>query len=285
MVIRNEPRTRREPVEAPAVTGSTSVSRASQQPRVVERGVARTHITPVDPPVSDRGAENIGTEVGVNEGRREIHERLHLTEESSCLRSPITMDDGEHEPFELRALFAVRLDPVVTLKRKPARVLRMERLQECTDPFGILVDERLPVDQAIADDSGSRDEPNDGTCTGSACASVGSTAISSSRSSTPGPREAEHPLVVDDRYLKILPSSMSRIVVGAYPSASAISSRRSRIVRCCWTLQTTGRIKDIPHSNRPSLLPSPAIDLETRPRCPRARCRGLPSQNSPAEFA
>ncbi len=62
--------------------------------------------------------EMLGTEVGVEERRREIHERLRLAEESSCLCSPVTIEDREHEPFELRALFAVSLDPVLTVNRK-----------------------------------------------------------------------------------------------------------------------------------------------------------------------
>ena len=92
------------------------------------------------------------TKVGVNERRREIHERLRLAEESFRVGSPVTIEDGEHEPFELRALFSVSLDPVVTLNRKPGRIRRMERLEECTDSFGVLIDERLPADQAIGDE-------------------------------------------------------------------------------------------------------------------------------------
>jgi hypothetical protein len=40
----------------------------------------------------------------------------------------------------------------VTLNRKPGRIQRMKRLEECTDSFGVLIDERLPADQAIGDE-------------------------------------------------------------------------------------------------------------------------------------
>ena len=92
---------------------------AGQEPRVVERRIADAHVTPVDyageTAVADE--EMLWTKVGMNERRREIHERFHLAEESSCVRSPVIVDDGEHEPFELRAMSAVRLDPVATLDR------------------------------------------------------------------------------------------------------------------------------------------------------------------------
>src|SRR6478672_5211812 len=64
--------------------------RAGQQPRIVECRIAHTHVTPVDHAGETAVAheEMLWTEVGVNERRCEIHERLHLAEESFRLRSP-----------------------------------------------------------------------------------------------------------------------------------------------------------------------------------------------------
>jgi hypothetical protein len=66
---------------------------AGQQPCLVERGIAHTHVTPVDHAGETAVAheEMLRTEIGVNERRREMHERLHLAEESfRCARQSLS---------------------------------------------------------------------------------------------------------------------------------------------------------------------------------------------------
>ena len=78
------------------------------------------------------------TEVGVQERGLEAHEGLGLAEEPHGLGALIRAEQGKHEPFELRALVLVRVDPVGTLHRKPRRVEPVERLEEGTDATGVL---------------------------------------------------------------------------------------------------------------------------------------------------
>src|SRR5207245_1692190 len=183
--------------------------RAVEQPGVVEGGIAQTHVTPVDHAGEAAVAheEMLGTEVGVEERRLEVHQRLRVAEESFRPCAPILVEEGEHEPFEIRALLAVGLEPVGTLRRKPGRVDRMERLDERADAVGILVDEWLAADQAVADEEGvagdvlergyvhqerrserrqQRDLELERLFDGGAS------------------RKAEHPVVVDDCYLKVV---------------------------------------------------------------------------------
>ena len=123
--------------------------RAGQEVRVVERGVADAHVAPIDH--AGEGAvvheQMRRSEVGVDERGLEADECLHLVEESSRLRSQVAIEDGEDEPLELRALLPVRPDPVVTCNGKRGWIQPMERLEEGTDSFGVLVDERLATDR------------------------------------------------------------------------------------------------------------------------------------------
>ena len=83
----------------------------------------------------------------------------------------------------------------------------MERLEERADAVGVLIDERLATDHAIADESGLRETySNEGTFTGSAGASARQQHdLELERLLDAGaPRKAEHPIVVDDHYLEVV---------------------------------------------------------------------------------
>ena len=79
-------------------------------------------------PVDDAGEAAVAhtemhrTEVGVKERGLEVHQGLRLAEESDRLGAPVIVEEGKYEPFELRALVAVRLDPVAMIHRKSGRV-------------------------------------------------------------------------------------------------------------------------------------------------------------------
>src|SRR6266702_1758000 len=91
----------------------------------------------------------LGTEVGVKEGGPEVHEALRAAEETLRLRVQVFVEEGEHEPFELRALLAAGVDPVEMLHRKLGRVERMKRLEEPVDAVRVLVHERLAAESGI----------------------------------------------------------------------------------------------------------------------------------------
>ena len=122
-------------------------------------------------------------------------------------RAQVLVEEGKHEAFELRALVAVGLDPVGTLHRKPGRVERMERLEERADAVGVLVDERLAADHAVADEERvARDVLERGH--------IHRQRRSERRQQhdldlerlldAGAPRKAEDPVVVDDRYLEVV---------------------------------------------------------------------------------
>src|SRR6478752_2354259 len=94
----------------------------------------------------------LGTEVGVKERGPEVHEALRAAEKTLRLRAQVFVEERKHEPFELCALLAVGVDPVEILHRKLGRVERMKRLEERVDAVRVLVHERLPADQGIADE-------------------------------------------------------------------------------------------------------------------------------------
>src|SRR5262245_16794634 len=153
-VVRRVPR--REPIveaSSPAefVVDVPVCEWACQEVRVVESRVAYTHVAPIDhageTPLVDE--EMPRAQVGVDERRREIDACLDRVEEPPRLRTTVGVEHGEDEPFELRALFGIRLDPVVACEGKLGRIERMKSLEECTDSIAVLVDERLPADQAI----------------------------------------------------------------------------------------------------------------------------------------
>jgi len=147
------------------------------------------------------------TEIGVEERRLEVHECFHVVEESLRLCTPVFLEEGEHEPFELRTLGAVGLDPVEPLYGKRAQVERVECLEERADAVGVLVDERLAADQAVADEERiAGDELERGHVhrerTGEHRQQRD---LELERLLDPGPpRKAEYPLVVDDRYLEVV---------------------------------------------------------------------------------
>src|SRR3954447_21919792 len=146
-------------------------------------------------------------EVGVEERRSEVHERLRVVEESLRLCTAVSLEEGEHEPLEVHALGAIGLDPVEPLYGKRARVERVERFEERTDAFVVLVDERLAADQAVADEERiAGDELEEGhlhrerTGEHRQHRDLQPEGLLDPRP----PRKAEHPLIVDDRYLEVV---------------------------------------------------------------------------------
>lgn len=148
------------------------------------------------------------TEIGVEEGGFEARERLDVPEEPSCSGAPFAVEHGEDEPFEFRALIAVSLDPVLSRHWEPARVKSMKRVEELSDPLAVLVDERLSADDAVADEEriagdvferwheywerGSKRRQQHG--------------LELERFLDAGPTwKSEHPVVVDDGYLEVVP--------------------------------------------------------------------------------
>ena len=148
------------------------------------------------------------TEVGVDECRLEAHERFHVAEESLRLCPLVNVHQGQHAPFEFRALVVVGLDPVVALHRKRGRIERMECFEECADAVAVLVDERPATDQAVADEQRfARDVLERGHVHRERRSErrqqrdLELERLLDGRAS----RKAEHPVVVDDRYLKVVP--------------------------------------------------------------------------------
>ena len=139
----------------------------------------------------------------MQERRLEVHERLHLAEDSLSPAARRSLSRrGNTRRLELRALVAVCLDPVGALHRKPGRVERMERLEERADAVAVLVDERLATDHAVADEERvARDVLERGH--------INRERRSEHRQQhdldleclldSGAPRKAEHPIVVDDR--------------------------------------------------------------------------------------
>jgi len=180
-----------------------------EQPGVVESGIADTRVPPVDH-AGEAAAANekmVWPEVGVEERRLEADQGLDLGEELLCLQPLVAVDQGKDEPLELRALPAVRADPVDAVDRKPGWVERMQRVEERADAVGVVVDERLAADHGVADEERvardvlerrhsdrergrERRQQRD---------------LELERLLDAGaPREAEHPLVVDDRDLEVV---------------------------------------------------------------------------------
>jgi GNAT superfamily N-acetyltransferase len=183
--------------------------RAVEQPGVVEGGIAHTHVTPVDHAGQSTLAHEqmLGTEVGVEERRLEVHERLRFAEQSLRLCAPVFLEERKHQPLELRALGAVGLDPIGTLHRKNGRVEGVERIEERADAFGVLVDERFAADQAVSDEERvAGDELERGNVHRERRSEHRQHRdLELERFLDPRPpRKAERPFVVDDRYLEVV---------------------------------------------------------------------------------
>jgi hypothetical protein len=106
-----------EPSSAPEVRINFPVcERAVEKPGVVEGGVTDPRVAPIDH--ADETAVSheqvLRTKIGVEEGRFEARERLDVPEEPPCSGAPVAVEHGEDEPFELHALVAVSLDPVLS---------------------------------------------------------------------------------------------------------------------------------------------------------------------------
>ena len=183
--------------------------RAVQQPGVVESRIADTRVAPVDHPAQTAVAdeEMVGTEVGVEQHRLEVDERLDLFEEP--LRPPprVPVEQGKHEPLELGALAAVCVDPVGLGERKARRVERVQGLEHCADAAGVLVDERLAADHAVADEErAARDVLERRHCDRKRGRERRQQRdLDLERLLDPGaPRKAEDPFVVDDHDLEVV---------------------------------------------------------------------------------
>ena len=146
-------------------------------------------------------------EVGVEERRLEPHQRRHLVEEPFRLCAPVSVEQREHAPLELRALLAVGVDPFDTGQRQGGGIESVQRLEECPGAVGILADERVAPDEPVADEervAGDILERRDvDRQRGSECRQYCDLELQ--RFLDPGaPREAKHPLVVDDRHLEVV---------------------------------------------------------------------------------
>ena len=147
-------------------------------------------------------------EIGVEQSRLEADEGLDFAEES--FRSPplASVEQREHEPLELRALVAVRVEPVVGVDGKAGRVERVKRVEECAHAVGVLADERLTADHGVADEERvARDELERGHSHRERGRERRQQRdLDFERLLDAGaPREAEHPVVVDDRDLEVVP--------------------------------------------------------------------------------
>ena len=183
--------------------------RAVQQPAEVERGIADTRVTPVDhageTAVADE--EMLRADVGMEERRLEADKGLDLAEEPLRSLSLVSVEQGEHEPLELRALVAVRGEPIVGVDGKARRVERVKRVEECAHAFGVLVDERLAADHPVADEERvARDvleRRHSHRERGRECRQQRDLELERLLDAG-APRKAEHPLVVDDRDLEVV---------------------------------------------------------------------------------
>ena len=149
----------------------------------------------------------VGTEVGVEQRRLEADERLDLIEELLRPAPRVRVEQGEHEPLELGALAAIRIDPVRPVERKAGRVERVQSVEQCADAVGVLVDERLASDHAVADEERAARDVLEG--------GHGDRERSRQRRQQrdldlerlldPGaPRKAEDPVVVDEHDLEVV---------------------------------------------------------------------------------